>query len=36
MSTSFDDACSKLIGNAWRLSTEDENTIISISEKIVI
>lgn len=31
----FDNACSVLIGNAWRLSKEDEELIIQISKKIV-
>jgi hypothetical protein len=31
----FDDACSNLIGNSWRLSKEDEETILQISKKFV-
>jgi hypothetical protein len=31
----FDNACSHMIGNSWRLSKEDEDKIIEISKKIV-
>jgi hypothetical protein len=31
----FDREVSKLIGNAWRLSNEDEATILRITNKIV-
>jgi hypothetical protein len=31
----FDDACTKLIGNSWRLSKEDEEVIMDISKKII-
>jgi len=31
----FDAAVEKLIGNAWRLSKEDEETILKISNKII-
>jgi len=31
----FDEACSNLIGNSWRLSKEDEETILQIAKKFV-
>jgi hypothetical protein len=31
----FDAAVGKLIGNAWKLSKEDEETILKIANKIV-
>ena len=31
----FDNACTHMIGNSWRLSKEDEDKIIEISKKIV-
>jgi hypothetical protein len=31
----FDAAVEKLIGNSWRLSKEDEETILKISNKII-
>lgn len=31
----FDKEVSKLIGNAWRLSKEDEETILKITNKII-
>jgi hypothetical protein len=31
----FDIALRKLVGNSWRLSKEDEETILKISNKIV-
>jgi hypothetical protein len=30
----FDSAVSKLLGNSWRLTTEDEATIIKIASKL--
>lgn len=35
-STEFDFAVSKLIGNGWRLSKEDEETILQITNKIIV
>ena len=32
----FDSAVSKLIGNSWRLSTEDEETILRIANKTIL
>lgn len=32
----FDDACSSLIGNGWRLTKEDEEAIINISKRNII
>lgn len=34
-SNDFDESIIKLIGNSWRLSVEDEETIIKIANKIV-
>ena len=33
--TEFDEACIKLFGNGWRLSKEDEETILKIANKII-
>lgn len=33
--TDFDKSVEKLIGNSWRLSSEDEKTILEISSKII-
>ena len=33
--TEFDEQVLKLIGNAWRLTKEDEETILRISNKII-
>jgi thioredoxin-like negative regulator of GroEL len=35
LDNNFDAAVGKLIGNAWRLSKEDEETILKIANKIV-
>ena len=32
----FDIAVSKLLGNSWRLSKEDEETILNITKKIIL
>jgi hypothetical protein len=32
----FDREVSKLIGNSWRLSKEDEETILRITNKIIV
>ena len=32
----FDLAISKLIGNSWRLTTEDEETILRIANKTIL
>ncbi len=32
----WDEAVAKLIGNKWRLTTEDEETILRITNKIVV
>jgi hypothetical protein len=32
----FDKEVSKLIGNSWRLSKEDEETILRITNKIIV
>ncbi len=32
----WDEAVRKLIGNKWRLSKEDEETILSITKKIIL
>jgi hypothetical protein len=32
----FDTEVSKLIGNSWRLSKEDEETILRITNKIIL
>ena len=31
----FDDQVKKLVGNSWRLSKEDEETILRITNKII-
>ena len=33
--TDFDEQVLKLIGNSWRLSKEDEETILKITNKII-
>jgi hypothetical protein len=33
--TEFDEQVLKLVGNAWRLSKEDEETILKIANKII-
>jgi hypothetical protein len=33
--TEFDEQVMKLIGNAWRLTKEDEETILKIANKII-
>jgi hypothetical protein len=33
--TEFDEACIKLFGNGWRLSKEDEETILKIANKVI-
>ena len=35
LSENFDKSVSKLIGNSWRLSKEDEETILKIANKLV-
>ena len=35
LDSDFDTAVGKLIGNAWRLSKDDEETILKIANKIV-
>ena len=35
LETDFDREVSKLIGNAWRLTREDEETILRIANKII-
>ena len=35
LESEFDREVSKLIGNAWRLSKEDEETILKITNKII-
>jgi hypothetical protein len=32
----WDEAVKKLYGNAWRLSKEDEQTILNITKKIIL
>ena len=32
----WDDQVIKLIGNSWRLSKEDEETILNITKKIIV
>jgi hypothetical protein len=32
----FDESVFKLLGNGWRLSKEDEQTILQIAKKIII
>lgn len=36
LESDFDREVSKLIGNAWRLTKEDEETILRISNKIIV
>lgn len=36
LETDFDREVSKLIGNAWRLTREDEETILRIANKIIV